>query len=572
MVFYVAAASIVVFLFFLFPVTDFDIWWHLAGGQFMIENWQFPYIDTFSYTANGISWLPNSWGFTALTYLGFQLFGLDGLNILKALVSLSIFLVIVFYLFREKLLNLFSLSFVVLALFFIHDGFSLRPHTLSYLFFVLFVTLLFTYKKHRTYQLIAALAAVQLVWTNLHASFIWGLIFTTLFVAADHGFRTFRVDRKSIILGMSIGIASLAHIFYGPIFLWRIVTEFLSPAAQVPIRDLLPASTASFFSFPGIVLVFAWLLIIFMSIKKKQFDILLSTLIITVIAFLSSRFVRDLVLFLAILTPMYLPYLRDRIPKQIFITPKWIFRASFFAFLFVLFFIAKSSSPGIGLGLSKFSYPVEAVEFIQREQLLEKSTGNLYHTYNFGGYLIWANQPHKVFIDGRVRPYLGKIFNRYWNNFEGGEVWQDTQTRYNITTALMTLPHISGGRVYNTSSPMFAKNEWALIYYDDVAAIYVRRVEELQDVIETYEYTFLDPQNLDTTYLQPLIQSQEDFDAVLEELQRALSLNPDSYRLHFTAAYVFSLVGQDQLMIEELNKTLEINPHFKTAQDILDTI
>lgn len=572
MIFYIAISSVVVFLFFLFPVTDFDIWWHLAGGQLMLENWQFPYIDTFSYTANGVGWLPNSWGFTALSYLGFQLFGLDGLNILKALVSLSIFLVIVFYLFREKLLNLFSLAFVLLALFFIHDGFSLRPHTFSYLFFALFVTLLLTYKKHRTYQLIAALAVVQLIWTNIHASFIWGLIFTTLFLLADHGFRTFRVDRKNIILGVSVGMASLAHIFYGPAFLWNIVTEFLSPAAQVPIRDLLPASTASFFSLPGIILVLAWLLIIFMSVKKKQFDILLSTLIITVIAFLSSRFVRDLVLYLAILTPMYFPYLRDKIPKQIFLTPKSVFQTSFFVFLLTLFFISKSSSPGIGLGLSKFSYPVEAVQFIQQEQLLEKSAGNLYHTYNFGGYLIWANQPHKVFIDGRVRPYLGEVFNRYWNNFEGGELWQDTQTKYNITTALMTLPHISGGTVYNTSSPMFTKDEWALIYYDDVAAIYVRRVEELQDVIEKYEYTFLDPQNLDINYLQPLIQSQEDFDAVLGELQRALLLRPNSYRLHFTAAYVFSLVGQDQLMLEELNKTLEINPHFKTAQDILDTI
>jgi len=300
MIFYVVAASIVVLLFFLFPVTDFDVWWHLTGGQFMIENWQFPYTDSFSYTANGVDWLPNSWGFTAFTYLSYQLLSLDGLNILKALVSLAIFLVIIFYLHREKLLNLFSLSFVTLSLFFIHDGFSLRPHTFAYLLFVAFLALLFTYKKHQTYQLIAALAALQLLWTNIHASFIWGLLFTAIFIATDKGLLKMKIDRRNIILGLSVGVASLAHLFYGPTFLWRIVTEFLSPAAQVPIRDLLPTSGASFLSIPGIILIAAWLLVVILSLKRKRFDIVLSILLMTVVAYLSSRFVRDLVLFLAI--------------------------------------------------------------------------------------------------------------------------------------------------------------------------------------------------------------------------------------------------------------------------------
>ena len=136
----------------------------------------------------------------------------------------------------------------------------------------------------------------------------------------------------------------------------------------------------------------------------------------------------------------------------------------------------------------------------------------------------------------------------------------------------MTLPHTDGKTVYNNSTPMFPKEEWALVYYDDVASIYVRRLDELAGFIAQYEYKVLNPQSLDLSYLQEYVQSEETFQETVGEIQRALAQNPNSYRLRFTLAYMYSLAGLSNQMQEELKKTLDIHPHFQQAKDILNQL
>mgnify|MGYP001616556236 FL=1 len=162
-----AAGAIAVFLFSLFPVTDFDIWFHLAEGKLMIQDWYFPYTDVFSYTAQGAENFPNSWGFTAFSYIAYTLVGLQGLNIIKALVVAAAFLAAVWFFVRNQVSHmLISVGFLAFAFFAVREGFSLRPHTFSYLFFVLFWVLLLEYKKHRRTKWVAALGITQFLWIS----------------------------------------------------------------------------------------------------------------------------------------------------------------------------------------------------------------------------------------------------------------------------------------------------------------------------------------------------------------------------------------------------------------------
>jgi tetratricopeptide (TPR) repeat protein len=240
--------------------------------------------------------------------------------------------------------------------------------------------------------------------------------------------------------------------------------------------------------------------------------------------------------------------------------------------LLIMIVIVKNVPPGIGWSVNQFSYPTAAVEFIQRERLTELSDGQLYNSYNFGGYLTWAWHPSKIFIDGRVRPYQGEITERYWNNFKGGEVWRDSIGQYNLTVALITHPHVVNGVVYNDVSRMFPKEQWALIYYDDVAAVYARRMPALKNVISRLEYQYLDPQMIDVSYLGAKLNGSNSTQRVLAEIDRSLALNPGSYRLHFNAAYVYGELGQLDRMRNELTRVLQINPHFEPAQRILDQL
>lgn len=93
---------------------------------------------------------------------------------------------------------------------------------------------------------------------------------------------------------------------------------------------------------------------------------------------------------------------------------------------------------------------------------------------------------------------------------------------------------------------------------------------EKLSVIEKYEYSFLDPQILDLNEIQNRIRSEEDYEGMLRDVQRGLERNPESYRLHFTLAYLYSLVGRESDMLSEIQRTLQINPHFIPALDVLD--
>jgi tetratricopeptide (TPR) repeat protein len=408
----------------------------------------------------------------------------------------------------------------------------------------------------------------------MHASFLWGPALAILFTVSEI-FKHKKLDKADVLLTGSIVTASFLHVFYGPSYVFRLVFEFFNPAAQIPIREALPPTLETLFTLQGIVIAVSLLFLLYAAYKKRSYEHMIFPLALLAAAFLNGRFMRDLTIFLLVIVPLFLPMCETwfqtillrgkKLPLRL---APWIFGI----FLFALFLLAKNSPLGIGLGLEKFSYPVQAVEFLQQEQVLEKSQGNLYHTYNFGGYLTWANQPHKVFIDGRVRPYLGDVFQTYWNNFEGADVWKNSQQKYHITAALMTLAHTDGTTIYNDSSAMFPKEEWALVYYDDVAALYVKRLPELQELIGKNEYIILQPNNPDLSYLQAYIQSDEAFQEALTEVQRGLSINPESYRLHFTAAYIYSLAGQPQLIQQELEKTLKINPSFEPARAILESI
>lgn len=569
----IAATSLVVFTFFLFPVTDNDIWFHLADGKYILENGRAPTQDIYSYTAAGGPAWTNSWGFAAASYLIYKIGGLNVLNFLKAVFSLFAFLVIAFYLHQKKLLNLFSLAFIVLAFFIMRPNFSLRPHTISFLIFVIFLILFLKYRETRNTKYIFELFLAQFFWVNLHATFIWGLGFTAIFVATEMILQR-RLDKKNVVLAGAILLASLLNIFYGYHFLIKIISEFFGPTEyHIPIREFIRPTFASFVSFEGLLLLLPWLLVAFFYLKEKKFDLLLILLFITAVSLTASRFLRYLMLFLLLIAPFYFPkFPATKINLKM---SKTALTSLYIFFLFILFLLAKNSPLGIGLGLERFTYPIGAVDFIKNEKLLETSNGNLYNTYNFGGYLIWNLYPeHKIFIDGRVEPYVknSDVFQDYWANFEGGEVWAKTAEKYNITATLMTLPHIDANTLYNSSSIMFPKKDWALVYFDDTAMVYVKRISELQNVIEKDEYKILNPQEVDISYLGNLIKNEADFNDALKEIKRGLEINPDSYRLHFMAAYLYGLAGNEQKMREELNLVLKINPYFKSASNILNQL
>src|SRR5260370_33390674 len=72
------------------PIVDPDIWWHLREGQWIVSHYAGPTTDPFAAYGLGKPWIAYSWLFEVLVYGPFRSFGLPGLRVYVAALSLWI--------------------------------------------------------------------------------------------------------------------------------------------------------------------------------------------------------------------------------------------------------------------------------------------------------------------------------------------------------------------------------------------------------------------------------------------------------------------------------------------------
>ena len=78
----VAAAAFVVAL---GPISDGDIYWHLAAGREMVQRGTLLHVDPFTVSAAGRPWLDVHWLFQLAAFAVYSVFGFAGLAVAKAL-------------------------------------------------------------------------------------------------------------------------------------------------------------------------------------------------------------------------------------------------------------------------------------------------------------------------------------------------------------------------------------------------------------------------------------------------------------------------------------------------------
>jgi hypothetical protein len=162
----------------------------------------------------------------------------------------------------------------------------------------------------------------------------------------------------------------------------------------------------------------------------------------------------------------------------------------FIAFLWIIIIPdqVRVISKRIGSGLSELELPIQTVEFIRKV----RPSQNLLNPHPFGGYIIAELPDYPVSIDGRG-PFAQ--FLR-----ETQEARSDTQKyieflkKYRINTVIEELPvPIVNQQLGFVDSHEFyyPKSDWALVYFDQVSVLYLRRIPAHQDIISQFEYHFI---------------------------------------------------------------------------------
>lgn len=541
------------------PIRSFDYWWHLKTGSWILENRAVPHEDPFSFTAEGTAWVDHEWLFQIAAHLAHLTIGPEGLVLLKVVLVLLLCLLMLSHLRRQGHGPLGTALLLVPTFLGASFRLDVRPELATLALLPLLVHLLLLARDRDTRVPLLIVPPMVVVWANLHAGVILapvvlaiGACASALFyrlggAAAAGGEERGRRNRFLVRMAWLTAVvgACVAVNPYGfRIYAVPFELDDLLRSLPWPNLEWAPPQVSDF---PLFWMVAPLSLIAALAAARRIDPIATPAMLLT--AVLGALHLRNLGIFFVLL-----PYglgrplralaetlRRRRLPASAArggrVRPAFIAATTI---LVVAFGILVVLPPGVvfGIGIASANEPRAAVDFLQREGVGER----LFNDVRFGGYLIWRRYPaHRVFIDGRNEIYpdllrdIAAAMTRY-------EPWEELMGRHRIDSAFLRYPPALQKVLYTSddggeavvgerafSAAYFPREKWALVYWDDDAMIFLRRLAKYEHVIERLEYRAIHPDDW-RHILAGAARGMTPVGPIVQELDRKLKDEPGCLR------------------------------------------
>lgn len=183
------------------PVLSGDLWWHLSSGRWMLDQGALPKVDPFSFTAGDTPWILQEYGSQILFAWIEGLGGMLGIRVFGALVAAAL-LACVLVRARRELEVVWAAAAAALFAGLFALKWELRPHLLSAFFVLGFEALVVPRARAtgRTAPTTVHLIGVALgacLWVQLHAEAMFAPIFALGLLLASAFGAAIGIDRPS---------------------------------------------------------------------------------------------------------------------------------------------------------------------------------------------------------------------------------------------------------------------------------------------------------------------------------------------------------------------------------------
>ena len=474
-----------IFLWSLNQLREFDAWYHLKTGEYILKNLTIPRHDIFSYTATGAEWVTHSWLAEIFFYFVYSVGGLATLLGIVALFS-AITYCLVLALAKRFGANTYVILFLLFTLpfFRVFPLWIPRPQIFSYFFIILEILLIEQYLKTKSRKYLFFAPVIFLFWANIHASVVLGLLVLLGYVFFD----------KKIIFP---ALASVALSFLNPntykIFTYQF--EIREVAKSLQVREWF--SILVYWNNPGTILFFGILAlanlfffwVYFRSRTAENLRLFGLSLGFSLMPFVSARHIAffPLVVFPILAAKISnLPKAKELMEK--ISAEKIRVVCILFGIIFILGAFLRMPKELVNAEV----LPVRAADFIEANRI----KGPLFNMYNEGGYLIWRFWPEeKVFIDGRSEVYRGAPVKDYLSIATLREDWKIlVDEKYKINYALFSYRYdaVLTEQVFKIMRA-FLDGGFKMVYLDDAHIILLRDTETNKAVIKKFA---IDPAEL----------------------------------------------------------------------------
>ncbi|MEE8312299.1 MAG: hypothetical protein V3R77_08580 [Candidatus Binatia bacterium] len=495
---------------------DFDTWWHLAAGRWIVENGRVPGTDTLSYTVPDHPWINLQWLYDVLLY-GLYSIGGDDLLVLTAAISYTVATWLVLRIARLRLGEVAAALLVLWGVFVIEERFTIRPEMVSFPLLAMTLSLLATAPRDAGKRL-WLLVPLMLVWVNSHSLFIIGLFCITCVtlgalvqrhVPLPHGWRdpdcwTAQTTRRLVIAASGCAVVTVFNPFLveGALFpvklmsridgsstVFQAIGEFRRPFSNYFPTFSISAYQALFFASVATVIAAAFLCAPRPRRRAAEaerapvlgFDIGLVAAFAG-LAYLSLLARRNIGIFAVGAVPVMALSLGAMLDRATPRSRASLARAGNLAapvvFLGCLALVGSIVTNNyyrwsdvtheFGAGTMEVSFPIHASEFAGANNLPARA----YNDLTAGGYLTWnSGVDGGVFIDGRLEVYDTEFFSAYLQGMNNPRVWLQQVDRFGVNTVILF--HRWGNR-HNLIRLLVRDPSWSLVYYDEVGVVYVR--------------------------------------------------------------------------------------------------
>jgi len=431
------------------PIRNYDLFWHLATGRWIVEHRALPLTDPFAIASDRIPWINGEWLFEIVAYALVTIGGLALLSLMKGILAAITFAPRRLSVDQGTAASQIALH--VLAFAGAMRTFDFRPSSVAALFVALAI-------QARSW---IAHAVLAMLWINVHPSALLAPVIALL------------VTRR-IAPAIAAGFALLIN----PFFLRGILAPiellaFVQSGAFVN-SEWLPSMPAQF---PLLYIAIAIAAIVFVVADKREWTLIA---LFAIFAILAARSVRHQPLFFAAFPLLVAPSLRvERIRPML----------AYAASALMLLFITITTDHYLGVRANRF--PIVAVARLQSTGL----KGNIYNPDQFGGYLMWSfPRERRVLNDGRNELYRTFI-GEYTAARQDQRKWSALLRKYRIDLAVdeyrtpLSVQNAKTGEVMSMPASLayWPRKQWALIGYDDAAMVFARRAAFTQDELQKWE-------------------------------------------------------------------------------------
>ncbi len=558
---YVTYGLLGVFLVFVFMAVSYqisgddDLFWHLATGRYIVENKVVPDKDVFGHITSGHEWIPFEWGWDILTYGLYNIGGYNAILLFRSLAFCFIFLLLYLLLRKFRVnafLSVFALSVLLVA---IMDRFSPRPHILTYIFFVLLLYILLSYKyidKKKYGRRLYLIPVIFLLWANSHMGVLAGglilFVFTlteTIIYFKPSSFTSSEVkalDKTELRNLWIISALSALMLLVNP----HGLSTYMYAYSHTKMKMLesvnewqSPFSSKLDFGFIITlykIFIFSGIIVLYYAYRKKDLLFALMFVSFLIYSVRAIRFTIDYEIIMSAFIIISISYVLSNIRSAGFRKIYYgnVLKGALGTFIIYITFLIPNNEiyqkiqyyRVSGWGINSDFIPVQLFDFMKEHNI----SGTPFNHFGTGGYLVWNFPGEKNFIDSRnLNDEIHSEYNSIMvmqPGFEKKLEERGVDYAVYLDPDLIRRPNELKTLVTNYFSN---SKKWKLLFWDDKSMLFVKDIPKFAELISKYEYKVIDP--YDAMFNKPEFENRIKLDpeTARSELKRKLESEPNGY-------------------------------------------